>query len=92
MKASPTSVTWTPASTTGAASPPSPQTTSTQRDPWTHLEELEKTTESKGYLLLERLALHPVYAKEAETWVEEKLRSHVWAGVDAGCNDLGARS
>jgi len=75
----------------GGVSPVTPDHVNPER-PWTHLEELEKTTESKGYLLLERLALHPAYAKEAETWVEEKLRSHVWAGVDAGCNDLGARS
>ena len=51
--------------------------------PWPHLEELERTTESEGYLLLERLAIHPSYALEAETWVDERLRSRVWAGMDA---------
>jgi FO synthase len=63
-------------------SPVTPDHVNPER-PWTHLEALEKTTESKGYLLLERLALHPAYAREAETWVEEMLRSHVWVGMDA---------
>ena len=51
--------------------------------PWPHLEELEQATEAKGYLLLERLALHPSYALDTEKWVEDKLRSHVWAAMDA---------
>jgi FO synthase len=51
--------------------------------PWPHLSELERVTEAKGYLLLERLALHPPYAISAEKWVDEKLCSHVWAAMDA---------
>ncbi len=51
--------------------------------PWPHLEELEQATEGKGYLLLERLALHPAYALDAEKWVDEKLRSKAWAAMDA---------
>jgi FO synthase len=66
----------------GGVSPVTPDHVNPER-PWPHLEELEKATESKGYLLLERLALHPAYAREAESWVDEKLRSRVWAGMDA---------
>ena len=66
----------------GGVSPVTPDHVNPER-PWPHLEDLEKATESKGYLLLERLALHPSYAREAETWVDEKLRSGVWAGMDA---------
>ncbi|HEX2740745.1 MAG TPA: 7,8-didemethyl-8-hydroxy-5-deazariboflavin synthase CofG, partial [Rubrobacter sp.] len=66
----------------GGVSPITPDHVNPER-PWPHLEDLEKATESKGYLLLERLALHPSYAREAETWVDEKLRSGVWAGMDA---------
>ncbi len=66
----------------GGVSPVTPDHVNPER-PWPHLRELEKATESKGYLLLERLALHPAYAREAEAWVDEKLRSHVWAGMDA---------
>ncbi len=66
----------------GGVSPVTPDHVNPER-PWPHLEELERATESKGYLLLERLALHPSYAREAETWVDEKLRSWVWAGMDA---------
>ena len=66
----------------GGVSPVTPDHVNPER-PWPHLEELEETTESKGYLLLERLALHPSYALEAQTWVDEGLRSRVWAAMDA---------
>ncbi len=66
----------------GGVSPVTPDHVNPER-PWPHLEELEKVTEGSGYLLLERLALHPSYALDAETWVDEKLRSRVWAGIDA---------
>src|SRR5215212_5420732 len=66
----------------GGVSPVTPDHVNPER-PWPHLAELENATEAKGYLLLERLALHPSYARDAETWVDEKLRSGVWAGMDA---------
>ena len=67
----------------GGVSPVTPDHVNPER-PWPHLEELETATESRGYLLLERLALHPSYALEAERWVDEKLRPNVLAGIDAG--------
>jgi len=66
----------------GGVSPVTPDHVNPER-PWPHLEELEGATEAKGYLLLERLALHPSYAREAGTWVDERLRPGVWAAQDA---------
>src|SRR4028118_2260049 len=62
----------------GRVSPVTPDHVNPER-PWPHLEKLEGATEAKGYLLLERLALHPSYAREAETWVDERLRPGGWA-------------
>jgi FO synthase len=66
----------------GGVSPVTPDHVNPER-PWPHLEELEKATEAKGYLLLERLALHPAYARDAETWTDERLRPRVWEAIDA---------
>ena len=66
----------------GGVSPVTPDHVNPER-PWPHLEELERATENKGYLLLERLALHPRYALEVERWVAEPLRSEVLAGIEA---------
>ncbi len=66
----------------GGVSPVTPDHVNPER-PWPHLEELEKATEAEGYLLLERLALHPSYALEAERWVDEGLRSRVWSAMDS---------
>ena len=66
----------------GGVSPVTPDHVNPER-PWPHLEELERATEEKGYLLLERLALHPAYARDAETWIDERLRPRVWGAMDA---------
>ncbi len=66
----------------GGVSPVTPDHVNPER-PWPHLAELKKATEAKGYLLLERLALHPSYACGAEQWVDERLRPRVWAAIDA---------
>jgi FO synthase len=66
----------------GGVSPVTPDHVNPER-PWPHLEELEKATEATGYLLLERLALHPAYARDAETWTDERLRPRVWEAMDA---------
>jgi len=67
----------------GGVSPVTPDHVNPEK-PWPHLEELRRATASKGYLLLERLALHPGYAVEAGRWVDEKLESRVLAGTDSG--------
>ena len=66
----------------GGVSPVTPDHVNPER-PWPHLEELEEATEGEGYLLLERLALHPSYALDADRWVGEGLRSRVLAAQDA---------
>ncbi len=66
----------------GGVPPVTPDHVNPER-PWPHLAELERAAEDKGYLLLERLTLHPRYALDAERWVDEGLRSRVWAGIDA---------
>jgi FO synthase len=67
----------------GGVSPVTPDHVNPER-PWPHLAALEEATAAKGHLLLERLALHPAYALDAEQWVYQKLRSRVWAAMDAG--------
>ena len=66
----------------GGVSPVTPDHVNPER-PWPHLAELERATENKGCLLLERLALHPPYALDAQKWVDEKPRPKVWAALDA---------
>src|ERR671917_356302 len=53
----------------GGVSPITPDHVNPER-PWPHLAELERATEAKGYLLLERLALNPSYALGVEKWVD----------------------
>src|SRR5829696_8335856 len=60
----------------GGVSPVTPDHVNPER-PWPHLAELEPATENEGRLLLERLALHPPYALDAQKWVDEKLRPKV---------------
>src|SRR5918998_1197757 len=67
----------------GGVSPVTPDHVNPER-PWPHLAALQGATEAKGHLLLERLALHPAYALDVEQWVDQKLRSRVWAAMDAG--------
>jgi FO synthase len=66
----------------GGVSPVTPDHVNPER-PWPYLEELRNATASKGYLLVERLALHPEYAKDVKAWVAEPLRSKVLAAQDA---------
>ncbi len=66
----------------GGVSPVTPDHVNPER-PWPHLEDLERATETEGYLLLERLGLHPDYAVGAKRWVAENLHSHVLAAQDA---------
>ena len=66
----------------GGVSPITPDHVNPEK-PWPHLEDLRRATASKGYLLLERLALHPAYALQAGRWVDESLRTPVWTGMDS---------
>ena len=66
----------------GGVSPVTPDHVNPEK-PWPHLEELRRATASKGYLLLERLALHPAYSLDAGRWVDAAMRSRVLAGTDS---------
>lgn len=66
----------------GGVSPVTPDHVNPER-PWPHLDELERATEEKGHLLVERLAVYPRYALDAERWVDERLRPRVLAAQDS---------
>jgi FO synthase len=66
----------------GGVSPVTPDHVNPEK-PWPHLDELRRATEVKEFLLLERLALHPAYAADAERWVDREIESRVLAGTDS---------
>ncbi|ABG03942.1 FO synthase subunit 1 / FO synthase subunit 2 [Rubrobacter xylanophilus DSM 9941] len=66
----------------GGVSPVTPDHVNPER-PWPHLDELERATQERGYVLVERLALYPRYALDAQRWLDEGLRPRVLAAQDA---------
>lgn len=58
----------------GGVSPVTPDHVNPEA-PWPHLVELEQATERAGRTLVERLAVYPDYAKEAETWLAPSVRT-----------------
>ena len=66
----------------GGVSPVTPDHVNPER-PWPHLDELERATESRGFLLLERTAVYPSYALEVGTWVDEGLAPQIRAAIDS---------
>jgi FO synthase len=52
--------------------------------PWPHLESLAEQTRAAGRVLLERLAIAPPYARQADRWVDESLRTAVVRRADSG--------
>ncbi len=51
--------------------------------PWPMIETLRAATASEDKILVERLALYPAYVKEAERWVDARLRPLVLRHSDA---------
>ncbi len=54
--------------------------------PWPQLDELRRTTEERGHLLLERLAVYPAYCSTPGSlakWSEPSLRPRILDAVDA---------
>jgi FO synthase len=51
--------------------------------PWPALDRLGAHTAAAGKLLVERLAIYPSYAREAERWVNPELRTPVLRAMDA---------
>ncbi len=51
--------------------------------PWPHLDELDAATRKAGKRLVERLAIYPGYARDAQKWVEAELRKPLFDLIDA---------
>ena len=51
--------------------------------PWPHLDRLATETEAAGKVLVERLTAYPQYVQEADTWVDEELRTPLIRVSDA---------
>ena len=68
----------------GGVSPVTPDHVNPEK-PWPHLEELERTTAERGYLLAQRLAVYPRYCAEPAAlaaWVAPPLRAPVLDAID----------
>jgi FO synthase len=50
--------------------------------PWPHLEDLAAATRNAGKTLVERLAIYPVFARDAGKWVDPGLRKALYDLVD----------
>lgn len=50
--------------------------------PWPELETLARLTAEAGFTLRERLTAHPQYLRDASTWLDDGLGSHVEALID----------
>jgi FO synthase len=51
--------------------------------PWPHLDELARETARAGKHLHERLTIYPAYARDAQKWVDERLRTDLLNRIDA---------
>ncbi len=47
--------------------------------PWPSLERLRQITESSGFVLAERLTVHPEYVRAGEPWIDPRVSGHVAA-------------
>src|SRR5262249_38101210 len=50
--------------------------------PWPHLELLERATNAAAKQLVERLAIYPAFARQADTWVDPALRTLMLRRID----------
>src|SRR5262249_40565032 len=66
----------------GGVSPVTPDHVNPQA-PWPHLKVLEPATGAAGKQLVERLAIYPAFARQAQTWVDPALRTPLMQGIDA---------
>ncbi|MDP4013234.1 MAG: bifunctional FO biosynthesis protein CofGH [Candidatus Nanopelagicales bacterium] len=66
----------------GGVSPITPDHVNPER-PWPGVEELRSLTVRAGFELVPRLAVHPRYVREIETWVDPRLHEHVLALANA---------
>jgi FO synthase len=66
----------------GGVSPVTPDHVNPEA-PWPALDALERATHLAGKQLVERLAIYPAFAREADTWVDPALRSALLRRIDA---------
>jgi FO synthase len=66
----------------GGVSPVTPDHVNPER-PWPTLDRLAEQTAAAGKVLVERLAIYPAYARDAERWVDPALRTAVLRAIDA---------
>jgi FO synthase len=66
----------------GGVSPVTPDHVNPEA-PWPALDALERATNLAGKQLVERLAIYPAFAREADTWVDPALRSALLRRIDA---------
>ena len=68
----------------GGVSPVTPDHVNPEK-PWPHLAELERTTREKGFLLADRLAVHPRFCAEPGAlagWIDPSLHAAVLDAID----------
>ena len=65
----------------GGVSPVTPDFVNPEA-PWPHLTNLANETANAGKLLIERLALYPAYARDAQKWTDPLIESHVLEAID----------
>jgi len=66
----------------GGVSPVTPDHVNPER-PWPALDALARDTEAAGKELVQRLAIYPAYAREAERWLARELRTPVLRASDS---------
>ncbi len=67
----------------GGVSPLTPDHVNPER-PWPHLTVLADETAASGFVLRERLTVHPSHARRGERWIDPRVQPHVDALADNG--------
>jgi len=67
----------------GGVSPLTPDHVNPER-PWPQLDDLARWTAEAGFVLRERLAVHPEYVQRGEEWIDPRVAGHVAALAEPG--------
>ena len=76
----------------GGVSPVTPDHVNPER-PWPHLDDLARWSVEAGFVLTERLTVHPEYVRKGEPWIDRRIQPHVEALADltSGLADVSSR-
>ncbi len=66
----------------GGVSPVTPDHVNPEA-PWPHLDLLAQETAASGRLLVERLAIRPAFARDADRWLDSRMATAVRRSIDA---------